>query len=137
MFSENTYDTVRRRLSKPRLSARGMVFYFTCSDARYTIYMGRDKYENEHLIKYGWPEDLWFHVDKMSSAHVYLRLPPGDGIDDIPEAIIEECAQLTKANSIEGCKVGNVPIVYTMWENLRKTGDMDVGQAKAPDHKPI
>ena len=108
-----------------------MVFYFTCSDARYTIYMGRDKYENEHLIKYGWPEDLWFHVDKMSSAHVYLRLPPGDGIDDIPEAIIEECAQLTKANSLEGWKVGNVPIVYTMWENLRKTGDMDVGQAKS------
>ena len=28
-----------------------MVFYFTCSDPRYTIYMGRDKYENEELIK--------------------------------------------------------------------------------------
>lgn len=79
-----------------------MVFYFTCSDDRYTIYMGRDKYENEDLIKYGWPEDLWFHVDKMSSAHVYLRLPPGDGIDEIPKEIVEECSQLTKANSIEG-----------------------------------
>jgi len=22
--------------------------------------MGKDKYENEDLIKYGWPEDLWF-----------------------------------------------------------------------------
>ena len=39
-----------------------MVFYFTCSDSRYIIYMGRDKYENEELIRYGWPEDLWFHV---------------------------------------------------------------------------
>lgn len=29
---------------------------------------------DEHLIKWGWPEDVWFHVDKMSSAHVYLRL---------------------------------------------------------------
>lgn len=45
--------------------------------------MGRDKYENEELIKYGWPEDLWFHVDKMSSAHVYLRLPSGDTIDNV------------------------------------------------------
>ena len=45
--------------------ALAMVFYFICSDPRYTIYMGRDKYENEHLIQYGWPEDLWFHVDKV------------------------------------------------------------------------
>lgn len=29
---------------------------------------------DEHLIKWGWPEDVWFHVDKLSSAHVYLRL---------------------------------------------------------------
>ena len=39
------------------------------------LYMGRDKVENEELIKYGFPEDVWFHVDKHSSAHVYIRLP--------------------------------------------------------------
>ena len=105
-----------------------MVFYFTCSDSRYTIYMGRDKYENEELIRYGWPEDLWFHVDKLSSAHVYLRLPPGDDFSEVPMAIVHECAQLTKLNSIEGCKQTSVPIVYTPWINLRKTGDMATGQ---------
>ena len=52
-----------------------MVFYFECSDPQYTIYMGRDKHENEHLIANGWPEDVWFHVDNWSSAHVYLRMP--------------------------------------------------------------
>ena len=104
-----------------------MVFYFTCSDPRYTIYMGRDKHENEHLIAYGWPEDIWFHVDKMSSAHVYLRLPPGDTIADVPHDIVIECAQLTKLNSIQGCKENNVTIIYTMWANLLKTGDMATG----------
>ena len=98
-----------------------MVFYFVCSDPRYTIYMGRDKYENEELIRYGWDEDLWFHVDKLSSAHVYLRLPRGDDIGDVPQEIVEECAQLTKLNSIEGCKLNHVRIVYTMWKNLKKT----------------
>lgn len=39
------------------------------------MFMGRDKFENEDLIKYGFPEDVWFHVDNLSSAHVYLRLP--------------------------------------------------------------
>ena len=105
-----------------------MVFYFTCSDPRYIIYMGRDKYENESLIAYGWPEDLWFHVDKHSSAHVYLRLPPEVDFNSVPAELVNECAQLTKLNSIEGCKVNNVTIVYTMWSNLRKTGDMATGQ---------
>ena len=31
---------------------------------------------DEDLIKYAWPQDVWFHVDKLSSAHVYLRMPP-------------------------------------------------------------
>lgn len=65
----------------------------------HTIYMGKDKFENEDLIRYGFLEDIWcgakmarrararavahahpadmcrFHVDDLSSAHVYLRLP--------------------------------------------------------------
>ncbi|KAL7580926.1 hypothetical protein ACA910_005745 [Epithemia clementina (nom. ined.)] len=60
-----------------------MVFYFTCRCGEFTIYMGKDRYENEDLIKYGWPEDVWFHVDDLSSAHVYLRMKPGMTLDDI------------------------------------------------------
>ena len=82
-----------------------MVFYFTTRCGNYTLYMGKDKYENEDLIAYGQPEDVWFHVDDLSSAHVYLRLKPGENLDDIPESILLECASLVKANSIAGCKV--------------------------------
>ncbi|XP_062889465.1 coiled-coil domain-containing protein 25 [Mobula hypostoma] len=107
-----------------------MVYYFTSNVASspYTIYMGKDKYENEDLIKYGWPEDVWFHVDKLSSAHVYLRLYKGQVIDSIPKEVLIDCAQLVKANSIQGCKMNNINVVYTPWSNLKKTGDMDVGQ---------
>ncbi|XP_052549484.1 coiled-coil domain-containing protein 25 isoform X2 [Tympanuchus pallidicinctus] len=107
-----------------------MVFYFTSSvvPTVYTIYMGKDKYENEDLIKYGWPEDIWFHVDKLSSAHVYLRLHKGQTVDDIPKEVLIDCAHLVKANSIQGCKMNNVNVVYTPWTNLKKTADMDVGQ---------
>ena len=38
----------------------------------------------------------------MSSAHVYLRLHKGQNIDDISEGVLEDCAQLVKANSIQG-----------------------------------
>lgn len=107
-----------------------MVLYFTSDvvSPPVTIFMGADKYENEGLIKWGWPEDVWFHVDKVSSAHVYLRLNPGQTLDDIPSSVLDDCAQLVKANSIEGNKMNDVDVVYTMWSNLKKTKSMDVGQ---------
>ncbi|XP_046877502.1 coiled-coil domain-containing protein 25 [Hypomesus transpacificus] len=116
-----------------------MVFYFTSAvvSPPYTIYMGKDKYENEDLIKYGWPEDIWFHVDKLSSAHVYLRMPTGLTIDDIPKEVLIDCAQLVKNNSIQGCKMNNINVVYTPWANLKKTGEMDVGQIGFHRHKEV
>ncbi|KAI3622959.1 hypothetical protein CBS14141_004292 [Malassezia furfur] len=75
---------------------------------------------DEDLLRHGLPEDVWFHVDKLSSAHVYLRLPHTiPSWTDIPEALLEDCAQLVKANSIEG--TSNAPLM------LQKTGDMAVG----------
>merc|ERR1719336_3246445 len=103
------------------------MIFFTCSDDTFVIYMGADKHENEHLIKWGWPEDIWFHVDSLSSAHVYLRCPEKLAVEDIPDAIIEECCQLVKHNSIKGSKLSECVISYTPWENLHKRGDMDVG----------
>jgi predicted ribosome quality control (RQC) complex YloA/Tae2 family protein len=106
-----------------------MVFYFTLhADPSVLCYMGRDKYENEDLIRWGWPEDIWFHVDNHSSAHVYVRMPQGKGMNDLSPEMIEECCQLTKQNSIEGCKLNNVKIVFTPWSNLKKTNGMEVGQ---------
>ncbi|KAJ1521608.1 hypothetical protein ONE63_003257 [Megalurothrips usitatus] len=116
-----------------------MVIYFK-SDVEnppVTLFMGNDKYENEDLIKWGWPEDVWFHVDNLSSAHVYLRLAPGQTLQDISPAIIEDAGQLVKANSISGCKMNEVDVVYTMWSNLRKTPDMDVGQVGFHNDKEV
>ncbi|KAL3498405.1 hypothetical protein ACH5RR_041137 [Cinchona calisaya] len=116
-----------------------MVFYFKARPEAgdYTIFMGLDKYENEELIKYGFPEDIWFHVDKMSSAHVYLRLHKGQTIDNMPEGVLEDCAQLVKANSIQGNKVNNIDVVYTPWHNLKKTASMDVGQVGFHNSKMV
>jgi hypothetical protein len=83
--------------------------------------------ENEKLLQYGWPEDVWFHVDDLSSAHVYLRLAKGMTIDTISKDALEECTQLVKANSIEGSKRASVYVIYTMFMNLKKTADMEAG----------
>ncbi|KAH9948255.1 cytoplasmic protein [Amylocystis lapponica] len=107
-----------------------MVLFFTSTalSPPVTLYMGRDKVENEDLIKYAWPQDIWFHVDKLSSAHVYLRMTEAMSWESIPEALLLDCAQLVKANSIEGNKKDNLTVIYTPADNLKKTGDMAIGQ---------
>ena len=111
-----------------------MVLYFKSRCGEFTIYMGKDKYENEDLIKYGWPEDVWFHVDDLSSAHVYLRMKPGMTLTDIGDDLLLDCASLVKANSIQGCKKSSVYVIYTRWKNLKKTNDMVEGQVSY--HRP-
>ncbi|KFD54187.1 hypothetical protein M514_04964 [Trichuris suis] len=112
-----------------------MVLFFSSDtvNPQAVIYMGEDKHHNEELIRWGWPEDVWFHLDDVSSAHVYLRLPEGLHFEEIPEALLKDCAQLVKANSIKGNKMNNVQVIYTPWSNLKKTGDMDVGQVGFKD----
>ena len=107
-----------------------MVFFFVCfSNPEVIIYMGKDKYENEDLIRFAWPDrDIWFHVEDLSSAHVYLRMPNKiQDYSEIPDEIIQECAQLTKANSIAGCKKASCGINFTWARNLKKTIGMEVG----------
>eukprot|EP00656_Telonema_subtile_P000709 TRINITY_DN10342_c0_g1_i1.p1 TRINITY_DN10342_c0_g1~~TRINITY_DN10342_c0_g1_i1.p1 ORF type:complete len:280 (+),score=85.14 TRINITY_DN10342_c0_g1_i1:92-931(+) len=138
-------DVYKRQVSTqstgPPSEPHAMVFFYTICDNKYeelgiTVYMGRDKFENEDLIQHGWPEDIWFHVDDYSSAHVYLRLPKGPlrkvwketgTLDHLPEGILHDLCVLTKNNSIDGSKQHEVDIVYTAWENLNKRQDMDVG----------
>lgn len=50
-----------------------------------------------------------FHVDNLSSAHVYLRMAEGQTWDQLPKELVEDCAQLTKANSIEGATIPSPP----------------------------
>ncbi len=135
-----------------------MVYYFTSNvvDPPAFIYVGKDKVESmsiicsrvfpladlsrdEDLIAHGWPEDVWFHVDNLSSAHVYLRLPnpETEPWTAIPQDLLIDCAQLTKANSIDGNKKDNVVVIYTPWSNLKKSGSMATGQVGFKDPKLV
>lgn len=124
--------------------------HITLTSEDITCYVGRDKHENEYLIKYGWPGDIWFHVEGLSSAHVYFRLdcfasstvnPLVRGLlgkipmDDLPKESIEDMCQIVKHNSIKGCKMASCKIVYTPHSNLKKTFDMDSGTVTYHDLK--
>ena len=87
------------------------------------------------LCTYVSPSNLLLHVPH--SAHVYLRLRKDQLLEDVSEATIMECAQLVKANSIEGCKLKDVHVVYTRWRNLQKTAGMEAGQVGYHDKSKV
>jgi len=107
-----------------------MVLQYTSSAVNppVTLLRGVDSHENDELIEKMLPDDVWFHVDNLSSAHVYLRLKEGQTIDNIPKELLEDAGQLVKANSIQGCKLAEVKVVYTMWSNLKKLPGMKPGE---------
>ncbi len=43
-----------------------------------------------------------FHVDDLSSAHVYLRMKKDETVETIPKEVLMEMCQLVKEHSIEG-----------------------------------
>ncbi|KAJ1916095.1 hypothetical protein H4219_003966 [Mycoemilia scoparia] len=61
----------------------------------------------------------------------------GQTWEDLPPELLEDCAQLVKANSIEGNKKQNISIIYTPWSNLLKSGDMATGQVSFHNTKKV
>lgn len=122
-----------------------MVYFFTVKSGgaeyddfglgparEHTIYMGKDKFENDPLIHKSHPKNLWFHVDKHSSAHLYLKLDAEQQNQkfeqlQIDPEILAQIGQLTKANSIKANKLNNITIIYTTVDNLRSDGLLDTG----------
>ncbi|KAH7304812.1 hypothetical protein B0J17DRAFT_735977 [Rhizoctonia solani] len=68
----------------------------------------------------------------LTSCHpltFYLRLPENiESWEKIPQDLLVDCAQLVKMVRYLGNKKDNLTIIYTPWDNLKKTGDMAVGQ---------
>lgn len=64
-------------------------------------------------------------------------MPDGMAWEAIPNALLTDCAQLVKANSIEGNKKDNLTIIYTPGDNLKKTGDMATGQVSFHNDKRV
>ncbi|KAK6464632.1 hypothetical protein DFJ63DRAFT_87107 [Scheffersomyces coipomensis] len=115
------------------------------ADSReYIIYMGKDKIENDPLIKHSNKKNIWFHVDNHSSAHLYLQITKDEHINFksfdkfvINPSILQQVCQLTKANSIKGNKLNNVTVIYTPVDNLHTDGSMDIGTVTFKNAKQV
>ena len=91
------------------------------NDITYTIIIGENAKENWELIENSEPDDLWFHVEESSSAHVVVSQDVKSKSDvNYPDEIIEVAANLSKQHSKQKNSKKKVQIVYTKILNLKK-----------------
>lgn len=84
-------------------------------DRKYIILIGRNAKENHQIIKMSDPDDIWFHFDKISSAHIILK----NAGDNIEKKYLHQVASLLfeyKTNIPP-----NVKVIYTEVKNVKCT----------------
>ncbi|KAL2011828.1 hypothetical protein VTN00DRAFT_4546 [Thermoascus crustaceus] len=102
-------------------SSSEMVYYFTSNvvSPPASIYVGKDKFENEELIKYGLEQDVWY--SKLTLIPFISHL----------QALTHSRWMLPGFMSIISLvrnKKDNITVIYTPWSNLMKNASMATGQ---------
>ena len=84
-------------------------------EKEYVVLIGENAKENSLLVKESEPEDLWFHLENVSSAHIVLQ----SGGEVISQRYLNEVA-----SKLFKCKK-NVPpntnVIYTEIKNVKLT----------------
>ena len=129
-----------------------MPYHFKCCDEQFKIFTGIDAKENDLLARWGWEEDILFHVGNLPGGHVYLRtnqvinkklfkkirkLSDFESMMGIPANVIEECLQITKQYSSRGRKEKVAQIHITPWLNVKKMDGDNPGTVLFTDHSLV
>jgi predicted ribosome quality control (RQC) complex YloA/Tae2 family protein len=89
--------------------------------------IGKNAQENWKLFDKAGQTDVWFHLDKYPSAHLYLSAEEAKD-----EAKILEAAQLVKQKS-KYKNWNRIKVVYTPKKNLRR--GKEVGELLIVSHR--
>ncbi len=103
----------------------------------WTIYMGRNRIENDQLLRHvAQPNDIWLHALGQSGSHVLIKMSSGQ--QEPPRTTIIEAAQLaahfSKAKSTTRAKVR---VVYTHCRFVKKMAGGKPGAVTYENEKVI
>lgn len=84
----------------------------------YPLLIGRNKYENEELIKKSNQNDLWFHLEKISGPHFVLKT---NG-ENIPKKYLSMIANLFSEYKTNLPK--RYSVIFTEIKNIKLTNEI-------------
>jgi predicted ribosome quality control (RQC) complex YloA/Tae2 family protein len=85
------------------------------TNKEYTVFIGKNKNENDLIIKNSHPNDLWFHLQGVSSPHIVLQTQG----DTIPKRYISQIVHLFPLHKSGLGSRFNV--IYTEIKNIKLT----------------
>lgn len=95
------------------------------------ILIGKNKEENDKLVKESNDTDYWFHLEAYPSCHIILKTTLEHPINN---EMIGYCARLVKQNT----KYKNIPKLVVMYCEIKNvTSTQQVGQVTVKDYKKI
>jgi predicted ribosome quality control (RQC) complex YloA/Tae2 family protein len=119
----------KKKAGKPRMLS------VTSSDG-WTIYVGRNRHENDQLLsKLAQPNDIWLHILGSGGAHVLIRVPASK--QEPPLTTLKEAAQIAARLSKGGTSGTKVRVVYTQVKHVKKLGKDKPGQVRYENEKTL
>jgi predicted ribosome quality control (RQC) complex YloA/Tae2 family protein len=117
-----------------RPKAKMKLLTLTSSDG-WTIYVGRNRHENDYLLsRVAQPLDVWLHILGQSGAHVLVKVTSSK--HEPPLATLKEAAQVA-ARFSKTPPNSKVRVVYTQCKNLRKAGSSKPGVVRYENEKTL
>ncbi|SRR5579885_2724792 len=124
----------RRAAQRPEKKSKHRLLSVTSSDG-WTIYMGRNRRENEELISHvAQPQDIWMHILGSGGAHVLIKVPSTGAPP--PASTLVEAAQAA-ARLSRGSAGGKVRVVYTQCRYVRKAGKQKPGVVRYENERTL
>lgn len=79
---------------------------------------GKNMYENVELIDVSEPDDMWFHIADVPSAHLVMKMP-ADCTPQMVAFYVKQGAVLLKSVSSKYKSTPNLQVVYTRIKNVQ------------------
>lgn len=106
---------------------------FFSSDG-WPIWVGRNRVENDRLVRESRPWDVWLHVRDAGGAHVVIHKPGREA--RVPERTLTEAAGLAARYSSR-CEEAAVDVQVTEVSRLRKPKGASPGQVLVADDRTL
>lgn len=139
LFGRKTQEAARPpqqqgREQNKKKSIKQRLLSLNSSDG-WTIYVGRNRMENEQLLnKLAQPQDIWLHILGQSGAHVLIKVPSTN--QEPPLNTIREAAQV--AARLSKTAIGaKVRVVYTQCKYVRKASKDKTGVVRYENEKTL
>ena len=120
---EQIWETIEIKNSKDNekkqdKNKKNMINIETIEIDGYTILIGKNDKQNDYILsKLSQPNDFWFHIKDVPSAHIIVKNI--NKLEILPNRIILNVAKILK-NISYGQKSSKVPIIYTMKKYVDK-----------------